>query len=280
MRIASNNMIANAAGAGGNMDGLRRSGGRNARRANIIQDRVIEQQRELQIREKENERITALRERMHKIGGNMEMDFEIRRLKISSLSDQILKIYENRTRREEVAAEREMMRQKAVIEETTSFREDSPEQDEIGRDPEKAEELAQRENIRGLTRIAVSMDTIHTLRQTRASMASEAGQLRRDMESENSNYVKIGIVAADSTVVDIIKSEQSGFGNPSDFRNRQLNRLNHGISRLDAAINSAVSSMYRESSRMQESELAHHNERDEEYRENETDGVYGVDLLL
>jgi hypothetical protein len=191
------------------------------------------------------------------------------------LKQTIDQIAESRRMREELANEREMLRQKAIIQDITQIREERPNYSRLlEEDEEEAEERQEREKIRGMTQIAATRDNISSLRQTRAALASEAGQLSRAMASGNSNYTKASTEGA--------SSQQSGFGG-SDFRNRQLGRLNQGISRIDAAVNFAISDMYRESARMQDDQLTVYRqpeeEEDREEQENQENSA-GVDVIL
>jgi hypothetical protein len=217
-----------------------------------MQERLQERQREMQIREAEDERIRNLQERIRETN-NSDISSDARFMIVSGLTDRIQQIYERRAEREVLAAEREMMRQQAIIEETTQ-KQEVPEQNYD--DPEEAEEARERSNIRGMIMFAASQDTINTLRQTRATLSEEAGHIRRAIKHENSNYIKVG-----SDTRDVIVSAQSGTGNPNDFRNQHLSRLNRGIAGTTAAINIAVAAAYRENSRPQESQASEYSEQ-------------------
>jgi len=234
----------------GNMAGFgtqRRVGGRNGLNTDLMQLRLQEKRREMQLREKENERIKLLNERMDEVRSDSNIDRDLQQIMLDSLSKQINQIHENRAEREIAAAEREMMRKKAVIEETTQVREDmmpANEDDDEG-------------NVMGLTRIAAGQDRITHLKQVRAGLVAEAGHLERAIHSPNSNYTLIGSGHGVETTI----SGQRGLG-ANDYRNQQLAKLNLGIVRTDAAINQAISSLYRDSARMQEEGLAERNSRD------------------
>ncbi|MCL2852289.1 MAG: hypothetical protein FWE20_04535 [Defluviitaleaceae bacterium] len=256
MNITPANIIANANNAHAQAsEGQRRSGGRISRRDSIVQERIQERRREMQLRAREDKQIRDLQERMQKIKSS-DMDFDLRMSKVSSLVDRINQIHENRAERESIAVEREMHRQKALIDENSRVREEQAEQDTIHKDREEAEEERERSAILSLTQIAVNQNNISVLRQTRAALAEEAGHVRRAIENDNSNYVKVGSEG--------IFSVQSGYSDPHDFRNRHLSKLNLGIARTDAAINSAVISMYRESAKLQESQLTQYRQQPEE----------------
>jgi hypothetical protein len=258
MRISNNDMAATVFGP------PRRAGGRkNALQTELMQMRLQEKKQEMHVRERENERIKLLTERMSE-AKNSDMAPELRQNVLDSLTQQINQIYENRDRRELMAVEREALRQKAVVEEATEMR-DAPENNANVRedkDPQEAREAGERDMMKGLVRLAARQERIGALRQTRAALAEEAGHISRAIHSENSNYTLIGYGGGEVIVVG-----QSGLGNPNDYRNQQLAKLNLGIARTDAAINQAVSSMYRESAKLQEGWLAEQQEMSEEERE-------------
>ena len=253
MNISTNNIVSLS-------NASRRPGNRNAFRADLMQMRLQEKRREMQIREKENERIKLLTERMTEARNNFDMDPRLRQSILDSLSRQIDQIYKNRTEREAMAAEREMMRQKAVLEEATRVRDERPDNADEDKDPQEAKEAGQRDMMKGLVRLDAAQKRISTLRQTHAGLAVEAGHLHRAIHSENSNYTLIGSGHGAETVV----GGQSGMGNLGDYRNQQLAKLNLGIARTDAAINQTISSMYRESARAQEGWLAEQRQSSEE----------------
>ena len=238
MRIIPTNIVSGANNAHTQALEGRRAGGRSSRRDNIVQERIQEKRREMQIRAREDEQIKALQKRMQKIK-NSDMDFESRMLMLSSLADRIEQIHENRAEREVLAAEREMQRQKALLEEHARA-EERAEQDDLHKDPEEAEEAKERSLVLSLSNIAVSKDNLSALKQTRAAMAGEAGHLRRAIEFDRTS------------------------GNSHEFRNQQLKRLTLGIARTDAAIQFTISSMYRESAKLQESQLAQYRQQPEE----------------
>ena len=240
----------------------RRPGSRNALQTELMQLRLQEKRREMQLREKENERIKLLSERMAEVKNNSDMDWNLRQSVIESLTNQINKIYENRAEREVAAAEREMLRQKAVLEEATQIRDRRPGDANEDKEPQEAREAQERDMMKGLVSLSVQQDRISTLRQTRAALAEEAGHISRAIHSENSNYTLIG-----SGGGEVIIGRQSGFGNLGDYRNQQLAKLNLGIARTDAAILQAVSSMYRDSVRMQEGWLAKEQKQSDEDQE-------------
>jgi len=242
----------------------RRPSSRNGLQTDLMQLRLQEKRREMQLQEKENERIKLLTERMSEVK-NSDMDWNLRQSVLESLTSQINQIYENRAEREVMAAEREMLRQKAVLEETTQMQERPTNANEY-QDPQEAEEAGERDMMKGLVRLSVTQDRITTLRQTRAKLAEEAGHISRAIHSENSNYTLIGSGAGE-----VIIGGQSGLG-PNDYRNQQLAKLNLGIARTDAAINQAISSMYRDSARWQAEGLANATDRNDNVQEARDDG--------
>jgi len=240
---------------------------RNSVRDSIIQSRLNEQQTEQKIREREDERIAEINDRMNGLRNRLlgEEDGDRKKAlqsKIDSLTGQINEIRNARTKREELQAERELERQQMLIEEMTRAAEIPEKEEEEPQDEEEAEDARQRNTIKSLTHISVAMDRVATLRQSLTSLKSEAGQLNRAMSSENSNYTQIGYWHRGTQDVIEIPTEQAGFGG-DDFRNRQLGKLNEGISRTNVAIQSAVSAIYRESQQMQDEQLGV-NRRDEQ----------------
>ena len=248
IRISPNNSFANANfGASRVFGNERRTNNRNARLDNIMQQRAQERKMEMQMREREDARIARLEAKI-KEAGKSDMDFELRSRIISGFSDQINRILEGR-------AEREMMRKKAAIEENTRPGEEKTTKNETEKCPEEAEDKRQRNSISSLTRIAAEQDNMANLKRVRANLSSEAGHLERAMSGGNSNYANVGIIPLGNGETELIFHAQSGFGN-NDFRNRQLSQLNEGIAGLDAALKMSISNMYRESAKMQESQLA------------------------
>jgi len=241
-----------------------------------MQQRVQERKMEMQLREREDARIARLESKI-KEAGMSDMDFELRSRVISGLSDQINHIIEGRMEREKAAAEREMMRTKAVIEETTKASEEKPTQNETEECPEEAHDRKQRDSISSLTRLAAEQDNMANLKRVRANLISEAGHIERAMFSKNSNYVNVGIIPLGNGETDLLYHAQSGFGN-DDFRNRQFAKLNEGIAGLNAALKMSVSSMYRESAKMQESQLANFQKETGEEHEDENNNIKSSEI--
>ncbi|MCL2016112.1 MAG: hypothetical protein FWG68_07710 [Defluviitaleaceae bacterium] len=246
---------------------------RNSIRDSIIQSRINEQQTEQKIREREDERIAEINDRINGLRNRLLGEEDVNRKEalrnnIGSLEGQINEIRNARAKREELQAERELERQQMLIEEMTRAAEIPEQQEEEPKDEEEAEEMRQRNTVRSLTIISSAMDRVSTLRQSLTRQQSEAGQLSRAMSSENSNYTKIGYIYRAQGLSEIIPSEQAGFGG-TDFRNQQLERLNQGTSRTNVAIQSAISTIYRESQQTQESQLAANRQEEQEEQNRE-----------
>ena len=242
--------------ASGIMPGRQRTGGRAARRENIIQSRVTERRRELELREKENERIGRIKERIDRINSSTEINADVRRNITESLQIQIEQIYKAREAREALAFEAEMKRKHMLINDPGAP-EERPEskQVEVPKEPEEAAREQEQQKLFDLTRIAASKENLAEKQRVRAGLAMEAGHLQRAMESPNSNTVKVGSYSG-LDINEVVISAHSGFGG-DDFRNGQYNKLMRGISGLDAAIKATVSGMYRESAKAQKEYLAH-----------------------
>ncbi|MCL2415669.1 MAG: hypothetical protein FWD01_02545 [Defluviitaleaceae bacterium] len=229
---------------------------RNSRQADIMRQRMQEREREMKLQEKENERISLLRERIDNIRDSADIESNLKSKMISGLEQSIKHIHLTRKNRAELAAEQEVLRQKAVLEESTTIRErpQNPQENTINKNPEDEEEARkeqQKAQVSGLTRIALAQDNLTNLLQLRASLNMQASQVQSAVESPNSNYTMAGTGGGETVI-----SEQSGYGNPSDFRNQELGKLKEGIAKTDAAIKFAISKMYRQNQEMQESRLA------------------------
>ena len=248
------------------LNGTQSRGGRNSQRENIIQARQREQQRELELRQKEDERISVIKDRIAEVSGDRELTMQMRTVEIDLLTHRIKQIHQARTDRETARAELEAMRNQVLIEEATTPENRRKEDDEAYETREEAEEARNRTQMDGLTRIAVGMDSLSILRQTRASLVSELGHLERAMDSPNSNTVKIGIISNADVLgagQGVFISQHFGRGG-DDFINHQASRLNQAIGRTNVAINMAVADMYRESARLQENQLGDYREREEQ----------------
>ncbi|MCL1987479.1 MAG: hypothetical protein FWG64_05865 [Firmicutes bacterium] len=263
-------------------------GGRNSLRDSIIQSRIREQETEQRIREREDERIAEINERINEVrnrafNSNSNESRESIQSQIDALDDMITAIRESRANRENLQAERELERQQLLIEEATQVRELSARQEEEEPEtPEEANEMHQRNTIRSLTIIAAAQDRVASMRHNVATMTGEAGQLSRAMSSENSNYVKIGTIwRGGGGRNEMIHAEQAGFGG-DDYRNQHLGKLNRGISQTNSAIQSAISTIYRESQQMQQSQLVtnNQNEQDDQNNQNEEENRQSEEYLV
>lgn len=233
------------------MVGSGRANSRAARRESIMLNRVEERRRELQKREKENERIGKIMAQISEVKASSTMSAKLAQRVIAGLQMQIEQIYEAREAREIFAVEMEMARKHIVFNDLMQP-EEKPENGlyEEPKEPEEAKEENQRLKMSSLMRLVASKENLAVKSQVRATLAMEAGQLRQAMESPNSNTTKMGFGGGEAII-----SSHSGFGG-DDFRNRQYNQLIRGIAGMDAAIKSTISNMYRESAKLQEEYLA------------------------
>jgi len=256
MRTAMNSVLGSTSNA---MISRQRPMSRSARRDQLIQDRLAERQREMQKQKKEKERINNIKARMSDIMADEDLSRDIQRHKITSLTGQIAQIYESREHRQALAAEREASRQHEVLSELMQP-EERPQNNLLYKIqcPDEAEEEEQNNKIANVTRFAAARDSITLKARTRAVLAAEAGQLRRALESPNSNTVKVGIIGSERKIqpdAGIIISSHTGFGG-NDFRNTHYANLKRGIAGLDIAINSTISNIYRDSMKTQEEHIS------------------------
>jgi len=230
----------------------------NSLREAIIQSRLNDQQLEMSIRAKEDERIQEINDRIITIENiletekdNPEIDPERLQGKIVTLTEMISTIRANRAEREKIKEERELKRQQLLIEDATRASEPPPITTQQ-LETEEDEETQHRNHIKHLTLVAVAMDRVSMLRQNLTNVQAEAGALRRAMNSENSNYTKIGSYteAGEDIIV-----ERAGRAPVQDFRNRQLNQLEERIIRSDTALQYQVGILYAESMLMQKNQL-------------------------
>ncbi|MCL2754016.1 MAG: hypothetical protein FWE44_07710 [Defluviitaleaceae bacterium] len=228
----------------------RLTGNRSTRREAILQRIIQSKEVELHIRKREDELVSKLKTQINEISSSA-MDKEIRSRIISGIFQQISDIMNGRAEREKALMELEATLKKAVIEDATTPDERRTNEDEQHKTKEEAEESKRQNNIKNLTSIAIQKDSISQLSRTRAVLSSKASQLNQALSSENRNYVKIGFAPS----ADITVHVQTGFGN-DDWENNQLTKLNRGIAGINAAKQMAISNMYQESSKLQESQLA------------------------
>lgn len=236
-------------------------------RRNRVNERIAQREREMQIRERENEIIRKIKEEIARVESS-DMADDLKRLTLMSLGEQIQQIHDNRSEREQLAIEREMRQNKMEQEERQR------EKEERGRAKAERhmdqEEAMERAIVRDLSLIGARMDSISSLKTTRARMVSEASQLEQDLENSKTLSRDAAQQARQRNAMHgTIGPEHviSTSSNPKDFRQTHLQNLNEGISRLDSTINSQVAALYRDSVRMQETqlELAENNDREEEY---------------
>ena len=247
---------------------LNRISGQN--RQSRLQQRAAERERELQIRERENEFIKKIREQMAQVKDS-EMGDELKRLTLSSLEDQIRQIHEARAERERFAIEREAKRNQ--IEQEERRREKEERARAKAAKHEDPEDAAERAKIRGMTLMSARMDKISSLSQTRTRLQSEATQLEQDIE--NSRELK-------KNAADDVRQRNVTHGtigpehviswqtNGSDFRLGHLENLNAGIAGLDAAINAQVAALYRDSQEMQDTGLGELSREKDDSEDSET----------
>lgn len=265
MRVVPNSLFASGV-RGGSPFSAGGSGGRLAAlRQRIMEQRMNDQRREMQIRERENQIINDLHERITLIKESDDSG-EAKRAMISGIIDRIAQIHENRAERELLAVEREMQRQKTLLEEIANATEEEHNQNAPDRtkDPEEAEKERERQFTVGMTRIAVGKDNIRNLKRTRAALEGRAGHLRRAIGSPNSNSVKTGSYPYQNSV-EVIISVRSGHGD--DFRNHELARFNEGIARTSAAIDTKLGRLFRQTADMQRRDPAArpwHTDKDDE----------------
>ena len=252
---------------------LNRTGGQN--RQSRLQQRTAEREREMRIRERENEFIKKIKEQMAQVKDS-EMDNDLKRLTLSSLEDQIRQIHEARAERERLAIEREAQRNQIEQEERRREKEERARAKAAKhQDPEDA---AERAKIRDMSLMSARVDKINSLSTTRARLKSEAGQLEQDIDnsrslSENAAEAVRQRNATQGTIgPEHVVSWQTA---SSDFRQGHLENLNAGISGLDAAINTQVEALYRDSREMQETQLELSREKEDDDEQSES-----IDLRL
>jgi len=251
---------------------------RTGRRRDLIQERAAEKEREMRLREMETERINSILEQINHTKLNEELSDDVKNLTISILNEQINQIHMNRAEREQLAVEREMLRQQTEMDERMRERErlaqERAENQRENKTEEELEQAQERSQIRGMTVVGVAMDNISTLSRTRAQLNAAAarleGEARTDMHNQRISNHAIRSFVSQSNMQDIDIMRETGasirpmqighlFSNnplaPDGFRGRHLANLNAGIARTSANINSQVSAVYREGQRMQEQQL-------------------------
>ena len=224
-------------------------------RQNRLLQRTAERERELQIRERENEFIKKIKEQLVQVKES-DMDKDLKRLTLMSLEDQIRQIHDVRAERERIALEREARMNQ--IEQEERRREKEERARAKAAKHEDPDSITEKAKIRDLTLISARMDKVSSLSTTRTRLQSEAVQLEQDIE----NSKKLSKNAADD--VRLSNALHGTIGpehviswqtNSGDFRQGHLENLNAGIAGLDAAINAQVAALYRDSRQMQETQL-------------------------
>jgi hypothetical protein len=213
---------------------------------------------------------------------------------IMSLSTQIGNIHMARAEREQIAIEREMMRQQQEMDERMREHERIAQERESARNEnrtqEELEEAAERNKIRGMVAMGTRLENISSLSSTRASLSAAAtrleGEANFDMHRQRianeaiSTFVRrdnertreIHSTRMEQFTEAVARGEDAlppapwrpmevghVFNDnplaPDGFRGRHLLNLNMGIARTSANINQLVGALYRDSQNMQEQQL-------------------------
>jgi len=245
-----------------------------------VQERLIEREREQRIREKEDERIQVLGDKIALVLADQDMDEEQRKMRVTQFTNQIKQIHTGRAEREELAAEREILRQQQLIAETQREKEELAEEQRANNAPvansvEEAQQLQANETIRSMTMMSARMDHISALNATRTRLQAEAELLEQATEN-----VEGWIVTRlqDGTLIPSLTTFSSS-QNSDDFREVHLRNLKAGITRLETTALQQVGSLYRDSQVMQEAQLRYMREgakpvTDEEERAKEHEYAY------
>ena len=262
---------------------LRNNRGSSSRRMQQqhMQQRVAEREREQRIRKSEDERIEVLHDKISMVMADQGIDYEQRRLRVTQFTEQIKQIHAGRADREELAAEREVMRQQQLLAETQREQEELAEERrannvETATSEEELQLLQANEDIRNLTMMSARIDHITALNTTRTRLEAEANLLEQAIDNDE-GYVKVRIPTGNHHAVHTITVPTGREGD--DFRQTQLNRLQKGISRLEVAVAQQVGSLYRDGQVMQEAQLRYIREgakpvTDEDEREKEHEYAY------
>ena len=241
---------------------LHRASGQN--RQNRLQQRTAEREREMQIRERENEFIKKIKEQMAQVKDS-DMNDDLKRLALSSLEDQVRQIHEARAERERLALEREAQRNK--IEQEERRREKEERARAKAAKHEDPEDAAERAKIRDMTLMNARVDKINSMNTTRSRLQSEATQLEQDVNNSRglsetaAEEVRGSNALRGTTGPEHVVSWQT---NSPDFRQSHLQNLNEGIAGLDVAINAQVAALYRDSQEMQDAQLTLNREKDDD----------------
>lgn len=201
------------------------SGSENRQNGNIINSKNMSvrpsdvrkahrDRNEMKIREREDILIQKTLDRIMDIK-NSDMNFDKRNNIIKSLEEEIETILTQRTDREIERQKFEMKERQAELEKERREREERFK--ESIPQPKNTEQALQREEIRSMVEISISLDSITTLKRSRARMKMEASNLTQE-----------------------INGSPTGRANPNDFRNTHLEKLERGIAGLSADIDSEL----------------------------------------
>jgi len=200
-----------------------------------VEEQRARNEREVEIRKLEDERISRIREQMAAVRIDEDMDDIIKGFTLDMYSNQIKEIHAGRAEREQMQIDLELRRIKQDQEERMREAEERAEQN--APDDEDPDVAHERVTTRSLMTMSARMDNISSMRMVRERMGAEAAQLTNDLRNS------FGVGLADDRSISIVVN--TGFGE-GDWRNRQLSRLNEGISRLTTSINSSVAALYRD----------------------------------
>jgi hypothetical protein len=198
------------------LNNVRRTNSQTGRRRDMLQERIEAQEREMRLREMEeqrilkiNEDILRIREQENFMAGERELEIqelkekgfddsheEIVRLReenekgarrvhfnVSVLNEQINQIRMARTEREQAAIERELQRQQQELDERMRERERIANENRVAnKNQDELEAEQERSAIKNLTMISARMDKINLLSGTRASMRASVARLRGEAD--------------------------------------------------------------------------------------------------
>jgi len=193
----------------------------------IESEELRERKLELKIRKAEDKRLEYLREKILEVE-NSDLDYDTKKIKIASLTDQIKQIEELRAQREQDAFMRKMEKFEAEAEKRLREAEKNRPEEESDDDSV----TLSKDDIKGMVKLSVSLESLNKFKATKASMAAEATQLKQDINN-SFGITKYGAVP-------------DGHSKPDDFRNTQLKKLTKGIAGLDHTIASTIRKMNRE----------------------------------
>ncbi|MCL1846113.1 MAG: hypothetical protein FWF77_09440 [Defluviitaleaceae bacterium] len=220
---------------------------------------------------------------------DLELQLSQTEATMDSLSSQIAQIHAARAERERIAMEREFARMQEEMEERIRERERIAEEQQENRTDRTEEELeadAQSSTVRSLLTADARMQDIRSLSRTRAQLQASAtrmeGEARFDRErtrianaeieahvarqnvQAREEYIAARAAAEEDPDLPVPRRTEPLQAqllydrnplSPDGFRGRHLARLNGAIAGLDASINRSVAALYRDSQRLQESQL-------------------------